>query len=155
MTSSLTFSDSIIISASPADVYAIVSDITRTGEWSPVCQECWWDEGHGPRTGAFFTGRNVTPDRTWETRCEITTAEDGVAFGWSVSGGKVNWGYTMTAMDGGTELTESWEFTPDGQAFFVERFGESAPAQTAARVESARTGIPETLSAIKRIIEQT
>ena len=23
----------------------MVSDVTRMGEWSPVCKACWWDEG--------------------------------------------------------------------------------------------------------------
>ena len=56
-------------------MYSAVSDVTRTGEWSPVCQECWWDEGDGPVVGAHFTGRNVLPERTWETRSEVVAAE--------------------------------------------------------------------------------
>lgn len=80
----LTYSDSVHIAAIPGEVYAVVSDITRTGEWSPVCQECWWDEGDGPWVGAFFTGRNVTDVRTWETHCEVIAAAEGVEFGWSV-----------------------------------------------------------------------
>jgi ribosome-associated toxin RatA of RatAB toxin-antitoxin module len=149
----MTYAESIVISASPDEVYAVVSDIARTGEWSPVCQDCWWDDGDGPKVGASFTGRNVTPDRVWETRCEVTAAQQGAEFGWSVSGGNVNWLYTMTAVDGGTRLTESWEFTPAGQAFFAERFGDNAPAEVAARAEAAREGIPATLAAMKRIIE--
>ena len=63
-------SDSIVIARSPEDVYDMVSDVTRMGEWSPVCKACWWDEGGSPRVGAWFTGRNELPDRTWETRPE-------------------------------------------------------------------------------------
>jgi hypothetical protein len=154
MTTSLTFSDSIFITATPEDVYAVVSDVTRTGEWSPICQECWWDEGDGPRVGAQFTGRNVTPDRTWEARCEVISAVEGAEFGWSVNGGKVKWLYSMRDVEGGTELTESWEFTPAGQAFFVEKYGDDAPTEIAARTEAAHVGIPATLAAMKRIIEQ-
>ncbi len=64
MPKSLTFEDSINIAAPINQVYALVSDITRTGEWSPVCEKCWWDEDEGPVVGAHFTGRNVTPERT-------------------------------------------------------------------------------------------
>jgi len=154
MTESLTFADSIHIDADPAAVYAAVSDVTRTGEWSPVCKECWWDEGEGPRVGAFFTGRNVTPDREWETRSQVTIADEGRAFGWSVGPGRVNWTYSMEPSGDGTLLTESWEFTPEGQTFFVERFGDDADAQIAQRTAAAREGIPATLAAIKRVIEQ-
>ncbi|MFW6774172.1 SRPBCC family protein [Nocardioides sp. CPCC 205120] len=154
MTDSLTFADSTVIAASPEAVYALVSDVTRTGEWSPVCEACWWDEGEGPRVGATFTGRNVTPGRTWETRCEVTVADEGRAFGWSVTGGNVLWTYTMRPVDGGTELTESWEFTPQGQAFLAAKFPDDAEAQIAAREQLARTGIPATLARMREILEQ-
>jgi len=150
----MTFSASVHIAASPNDLYAVVSDITRTGEWSPVCQECWWDEGDGPRVGAFFTGRNVTEDRTWETRCEVIVATEGSEFGWSVTDGNVHWIYSMAAVDGGTDLTESWVFTSKGQAFFEERFGDDAAREVALRVNAAQEGIPVTLAAIKNVIER-
>lgn len=153
MTESLTYAESIVIEAKPEEVYAVVSDVTRTGEWSPICQECWWDEGDGPRLGAHFTGRNVLPEREWKTRSEVTAATPGEAFGWSVGGGKVEWTYRMEAVEGGTRLTESWEFTPVGQAFFHEKYGTDAPAQIAARTQNALEGIPATLAAIKRVVE--
>ena len=153
MNAPLTYSDSIHVAASPRAVYAVVSDITRTGEWSPVCQECWWDEGDGPGVGAFFTGRNVTEDRTWETRCEVIVADEGSEFGWSVTDGNVHWIYSMEAVDGGTELTESWVFTVKGQTFFEQRFGGNAATELALRVEAAHDGIPTTLAAIKNVIE--
>lgn len=154
MSASIEYAESITIAATPEEVYATVSDVTRTGEWSPVCTACWWDEGDGPRVGARFTGRNVTPERTWETTSEVVVADSGVAFGWSVGPGRVNWTYRMRAVEGGTELTESWEFTPEGQAFFVEKYGADAAAQAAEREAAARAGIPQTLAAIRRIIER-
>ena len=26
------------------ELYDLVSDVTRTGEWSPVCRACWWED---------------------------------------------------------------------------------------------------------------
>ncbi len=149
----LTHSDSIVVARSPEDLYAMVSDITRMGEWSPICKACWWDEGDGPRVGARFTGRNELPERTWETRSEVVAADPGREFAFVVNGKVVRWGYTFVPVDGGTELTESWEFLPGGFEYFEERFGEDAPAQIADRFEKAKTGIPETLAAIKRAAE--
>lgn len=154
MSETLTFSDSIHIDADPATVYAVVSDVTRTGEWSPICKECWWDEGDGPRVGAWFTGRNVTPDREWQTRSQVVVADAGEAFGWSVGPGIVLWTYRMRPSGDGTELTETWEFPPAGHTFFAKKYGEDAEAQIAARQAAAHDGIPVTLEAIKRIIEQ-
>jgi hypothetical protein len=53
----------------------------------------------------------------------------------------------------GTEVTESWEFLPDGIARFEERFGDQALAQIAERTEAAHQGIAATLAALKRVAE--
>jgi hypothetical protein len=148
----LTFQSSVVVPAIPEEVYALVSDVTRTGEWSPVCAECWWDDDQGPQVGAFFTGRNVTPDRTWETRSEVVVATPGREFAWSVGPGVVRWSYLMEPVDAGTKLTETWEFGETGRKFFDERFGSDAAQEIAAREKAAREGIPATLAAITRII---
>lgn len=148
-----THSGSIVVTRAPAEVYELVADVTRMGEYSPICKACWWDEGDGPRVGAWFTGRNELPDRTWETRSEVVAADPGREFAWAVGGTIARWTYTFTAVDGGTEVTESWHFLPAGEAMFEEHFGDSAGAEITDRYERARDGIPETLAAIKRAAE--
>jgi len=146
-------SGSIVIARSPAQIYDIVADVTRMGQFSPVCKECWWDEGDGPRVGARFTGRNELPERTWETTSEVVVADPGREFAFVVQATSTRWGYTFTAVDGGTEVIESWEFPPAAAAFFKERFGDDAEGQIANRSEAARTGIVATLAAIKSAAE--
>ncbi|MDG2112640.1 MAG: SRPBCC family protein, partial [Actinomycetota bacterium] len=46
------------VAASPEAVWAVVSDITRIGEWSTETYLCEWDEGQQPGLGATFTGHN-------------------------------------------------------------------------------------------------
>jgi Polyketide cyclase / dehydrase and lipid transport len=150
---SLTYSDSVVIARSPEDLYDMVADVTRMGEWSPVCRTCWWDEGDGPRPGAWFTGRNVLPERTWETRSQVVAADRGREFAFKVGGAWARWGYTFAAEDGGTRVTESWEFLPAGITRFHDRFGDDAEVQIASRAEAARTGIPITLAALKKTAE--
>jgi hypothetical protein len=148
------YQESVTVNASAQDVYDIVSDITRTGEWSPVCTSCWWDdEASAGAVGAWFTGRNVLPERTWETRSQVVSADPGREFAWVVGGKFVRWGYTLTAVDAGTVLTETWEFLPEGIAMFGEKYGEEAAAQIANRTQHALDGIPKTLAAIKLIAE--
>jgi Polyketide cyclase / dehydrase and lipid transport len=149
----LQHSGRITINRSPDELYDMVADVTRMGEWSPVCKACWWDAGDGPRVGAWFTGRNELPDRTWETRSEVVVADPGREFAFAVLGTVARWGYTFEPVDGGTEVTESWEFLPTGLAFFEEHFGDEAAAQIADRAEQARTGIAATLAAVKRSAE--
>ncbi|MGJ0118845.1 SRPBCC family protein [Williamsia sp. MIQD14] len=150
--------DTIDIDASPDTVYAVVSDVTRTGEWSPICTGCWWDSGDepgpdGPRVGAWFTGRNQTSTRTWDTRSLVDVAEPGREFAWLVSGKLVRWSYSLEPVGAGTRLTESWQFRDDGIAYFHEKYGDEAQAQITDRVEAANSGIPVTLERIKAVIE--
>jgi hypothetical protein len=149
----LTYSESIVVSRSAEDLYDMVSDVTRMGEWSPVCTACWWDEGDGPRAGAWFTGRNEVPERTWETRSLVVAADRGREFAFQVRGTWVRWGYTFEPVEAGTRMTESWEFLPEGVAGFHQRYGDDAGAEIAKREQAARTGIPATLAAIKAAAE--
>jgi hypothetical protein len=149
----LSYSESIVIKRPSEVVYDLVSDVTRTGEWSPICKACWWDEGDGPIAGAWFTGRNETPERTWETRSQVIVAEPGREFAFVVGSSLVRWGYTLSPVDDSTELTESWEFLPGGIARFEDRYGADAQGQIATRTEEAHQGIPVTLAALKRIAE--
>jgi hypothetical protein len=142
------------VAASAEALYDLVSDVTRTGSWSPVCQACWWDdETTAGQVGAWFTGRNVLPHRTWETRSQVVTADRGREFAWVVGGGLVRWGFTMSANGSTTTLTETWHFLPKGIATFEERYGDDAAAQIADRTQQALEGIPRTLAAIKQIAE--
>ena len=72
---------------------------------------------------------------------------------WLVGGRLVRWSFSMEPVDEGTRLTESWEFLPDGIAFFHERYGDAAEEQIADRTRAAHEGIPQTLDAIRRIAE--
>ena len=150
------YAESVDVEVSPEELYALVSDVTRTGEWSPVCTACWWDEeGDVPpgAVGSWFTGHNEVPGRTWETRSQVVAAEPGRAFAFEVGQGFVRWGYTLEPVAGGTRLTESWEFLPAGLAIFGERYGADAGAQVRDRTEQALSGIPATLAALKQIAE--
>jgi hypothetical protein len=146
-------SASIVIQRPPEEIYDMVSDVTRMGEWSPVCKACWWEEGDGPSVGAVFTGRNETPERTWEMKNKVTAADRGREFSWEVQGTHVRWGYTFASVDAGTEVTEHWDLPAEGIIFFEDRFGPDAAPQIAAREEAAVIGMKKTLAAIKQAAE--
>ncbi len=152
--SSLTYQESIVVRASPQALYELVSDVRRTGEWSPICRECWWDEDARPgAVGAWFTGRNVLPERSWQTRSVVVVADPGREFAFLVGGAYVRWGFTFAEQAGGTRVTESWEFRPEGLQMFRERYGVQAQHEIDVRTRAAHEGIPATLAAIKAIAE--
>jgi hypothetical protein len=146
--------ESVTVNVSAETLYDLVSDVTRTGEWSPICTSCWWDdEVTAGQLGAKFTGRNELPHRTWDTRSQVVAAERGREFTWVVGDGFVRWSYILTPEDTGTILSETWEFLPGGIALFEEKYGDGAHVQITDRTREALDGIPITLAAIKRIAE--
>ena len=149
----LRHSDSIVIKRSQEELYDMVADVTRTGEWSPVCMACWWDEGEGPHVGAKFTGRNERPERAWETRSEVVTADRGRhSPGWWLSPRPASMGDPSVAVDGGTEVTETWELPPKGSAFFEKMFGDETAKEIAMRGQAGEWH-RATLAAIKNVAE--
>ncbi|SDS79998.1 Polyketide cyclase / dehydrase and lipid transport [Nocardioides scoriae] len=152
-------SGSRVVAADPTTVGALVSDVTRTGEWSPVCAAAWWEDdvAPGPRAGAWFGGRNQVPGRTWETRSLVLDAEPGRTFRWQVEGRYATWGYALRPVETSgavhTELTETYELGGATVARFEELYADRAAEVLDARCREAREGIPATLAALARILE--
>ena len=106
------------IDASPQEVWALVSDITNTGRFSPETFEAEWLGGATePNVGVKFRGhvlRNGRPPAYW-TVCQITDCKEGIVFGFDVLGrrGKAlnSWRYEFQSSAGGTAVTESFHLT--------------------------------------------
>lgn len=142
---------SLLVPASPMTVYRLVSDVTRTGEWSEQTYLVQWDgDDHGE--GATFTGHNRTPDREWSTISTVVTALPGEEFAWSVGDAGVIWGYRMRPSPEGTMLTEFTRFGPRAEVVFSQRFGEDAARQIEIRRQAAVGGMPVTLSRISELL---
>src|SRR3712207_863392 len=106
------------VPAAPADVYAVVADVTRIGERSPECHTAVWLPGAPPGTvGALFRGSNRAGwAARWSRRCEVTVAEPGRAFAFrtlptAVAPDSTTWRYDLEPVDGGTRVTHSYEIT--------------------------------------------
>jgi len=101
------------IAASPQQVWQLVSDLPRMGEWSPENQGGAWKGGAtGPAMGAVFAGRNKNGLRRWSTKVRVVDCVPGEAFEIAVSftGFAVaNWRYDIEPTPGGCRVTESWD----------------------------------------------
>jgi len=107
-------STSIEIAAPPDQVYDLVSDITRMGEWSPECYHCEWTKGAtGPSVGARFKAKNKGGrGPSWFNTPVVTAAEPGREFAFNRSGpgtGSYTWRYVLEPSPTGTKVTESFD----------------------------------------------
>jgi len=148
-----THSETVLVHASPHEVYDLVSNIERTGEWSPTCVRCEWDDPEDTGEGATFTGYNETAERTWQTTSTVVAAEPGRRWAWEVGDGFVRWSYDLVAVTEGTEVTETWMFLPAGLEHFRERFGGEAQEAIDVRSERAYRDIPATLATLREVLE--
>jgi hypothetical protein len=109
-------SATVNMSAPPERIWALVSDVTRTGEFSPEVFEAEWIDGAiGPEVGAKFRGhvkRNEKGPTYWTT-CTVTESEPGREFAFGVGNSDVPlnvWSYRIKALpDGTADVTESFE----------------------------------------------
>jgi uncharacterized protein YndB with AHSA1/START domain len=97
----------------PVDrVWAMVSDLSRMGEWSPENDGCTWGRGvDGPRPGATFTGSNSNGKKRWTTAGTVIDVEPGRLFTFRIKavGFKVaEWRYRFEATATGCCVTETW-----------------------------------------------
>jgi hypothetical protein len=107
--------EATVLVGAPADrLWAIVSDVTRTGEWSPEnTGAVWLDGATGPTVGARFKGSNRRGKTRWATTCEVTAAVTGREFAF-VTGRpqkpETVWRYVLEPVgEGQTRLTESFQ----------------------------------------------
>jgi Polyketide cyclase / dehydrase and lipid transport len=96
----------------PADlVYALVSDVTRMGEWTPETYRCVWTRGAtGPAVGARFKARNRRGMLRWRNTPVVLVADPGREFTFRrrMLGNEVDWQYRMEPQGSGTRLSESF-----------------------------------------------
>ena len=100
------------VSAPASDVWPLVSDVRRMGEWSPETVECEWLGGaSGPVVGARFRGRNRNGKKRWSTVSTVSAAEPGAVFAFDVKVGPLKvarWEYRFEPTDTGCRVTETW-----------------------------------------------
>lgn len=98
--------------AAPAhQLWAMVSDLSRMGEWSPENEGGRWVKGDGPAVGSEFRGHNRSGLRRWSTTARVVDAVPGRSFeiaitfaGFSVA----SWRYEFEDTPVGCRVTESW-----------------------------------------------
>lgn len=149
-----TVTSAIQIAATPAVVYALIADVTRTGEWSPECVRCRWLGGATTaNAGVQFRGASRNGWRRWSTTSTIRVARPGAELVWDVTylGRPVaRWAYRLSELNGGgTLLTESVEDRRERWLQIV------SPWITGARDRAARNAdtIDTSLHRIKALAE--
>ena len=66
----------VVVDAPMQQVWEVIADVTRIGEWSHECHAArWLDDADGASPGVRFRGRNRAGWARWGRTCEIVTAD--------------------------------------------------------------------------------
>ncbi len=101
------------VGATPAQVWAVLSDPTRVGEWSHECHTVTWVDGHTEAAvGAKFRGNNQVKGFKWSRTCTITGLEPERLLVYRTSGGlppdSTEWRFRLEPAGGGARITQSF-----------------------------------------------
>jgi uncharacterized protein YndB with AHSA1/START domain len=145
----------IEIAAPPEKVWAVVSDVTRTPEWSPVCHSVdWLPPSHGVEIGARFRGHNKLRMFRWSRECVIdeAAAPRAFAFHTEIDGEEsTRWRYTVeSTSDGGSVLTETYRAVGVPRwVWLIRKLGGAKQSD-----KDTRWNISTSLERIKHLVER-
>lgn len=143
---------SIEIDAPPADVWAVVSDLRRMGEWSPQCQRMVVFGG-AVKQGTRTLNINQQGWARWPTTAKVVAFEPVHRIAFRIDVNRTVWTYELEpTAGGGTRVTES-RTTPDGVPGITGFASERLFGGTDDFEESLQRGIAKTLERIKTEVE--
>lgn len=140
----------IEIAASPADVWGTVSDIGRTGEWSPECSRVIPVGRVSP--GGWFVGVNRRGPVRWATVSRIVAFDVARRIAWKVLTNGSVWSYCLEPAGDVTRLIETRE-TPHGVYRFARWFTRRFLGGQRDHDAELEAGMAAGLRRIKQLVE--
>lgn len=165
-----TLTERIEIAADPAAVYDVVSDLARSGEWSPECRGGTWSGAPGA-VGSVFRGENYRAEDvvgwaplvrgTWYTEAEVVEADGAHTFRWAMlthTGATQSsvWGFRVEPAGSGSVLHHEFEMSQatEGIHEIVRDLDEAARARFVTEWGAKLVSdVRQTLARIKRVVE--
>jgi hypothetical protein len=144
-----TGSTSVDVAATAADAWALVSDVTRIGEFSPECRRAEWTVGESIAVGNRFRGFNQNGDYHWDVECEIVDAVDESSFTYVVPPGfehGTRWSFAVETHGERCRITQSFEAPMLG-------LPDVYPSEIDGRCAGLQAAIEKTLGRIKVALE--
>jgi uncharacterized protein YndB with AHSA1/START domain len=141
-------------------VWSLVTDVGRTGEWSPECVFAAWRPGQGevPYAGARFDARNEYVGGFVATvECVVTEAVRPSVFAWAVLDDEQDverpgslWRYELERAEGGTRVRQRFTHGPGvtGLRAFMRDHPGDARTALEGRLAELRANMSATLHAM-------
>jgi uncharacterized protein YndB with AHSA1/START domain len=100
------------VSATPEQVWKLVTDLPRMGEWSPENRGGTWVKGAtGAALGAHFAGKNKNGKKSWNTKVVVNACDEPRKFSFALTVMGANWCdwvFEIEPTASGSRVTHSW-----------------------------------------------
>ena len=144
---------SIDIDASPAQVWSVISDIRRMGEWSPQCKKMWVFGGGEVKQGTRTLNLNRQGWKRWPTNAVVQTFEPEKKLAIRIVENRSVWTYELEpTANGGTRVTES-RAIPNGVSGVSKFLTKTMLGGSEDFENELEAGIKSTLQRIKAEVE--
>ena len=157
------------LDGSPEEIWALITDVSRIGKWSPECVDGWWVDRDGPlpRVGDRFEGHNRFPGGFEATvPCVVTESEQPGSFAWvtldpdqEVDRPGSIWSYRLSpsATAGRTTVIHRFEHGPGqtGVTWAVDKDPEHAQQIVDDRLGVLRRNMIHTIEAMGQDVPPT
>lgn len=142
----------IDIDAPPADVWAVVSDLRRMGEWSPQCKKMIIRGGEVAQ-GTRTININRQGWKVWPTRSYVKVFQPERELALKIAENGTVWTYELEPTATGTRLTEH-RTAPNGVSSLSNTLTKHVLGGTENFETDLEKGMQQTLSRIKTAVEQ-
>ena len=142
---------SIEIAAPPAQVWGVVSDLKRMGEWSPQCRKMIIRGGE-VKQGTRTFNINRQGWKFWPTRSYVKVWEPEKKLALKIAENGTIWTYDLEPTATGTRLTEA-RTAPNGVASISNTLTQYVLGGTDNFEKGLQAGIEQTLQRIKAEVE--
>ncbi|GAC56987.1 hypothetical protein GOHSU_14_01540 [Gordonia hirsuta DSM 44140 = NBRC 16056] len=144
--------ESIQIAGTPEQVWSVVSDLGRMGEWSPQCKKMFIFSGP-VKLGTRTLNINRRGLLVWPTQSKVVAFTPNREIAWRIAENNTVWGFEIAETDGGVTLTQARKAaggqTSKVSSFLVDKvFGGNDDFET-----ELATGMRDTLGKIKNAVE--
>jgi uncharacterized protein YndB with AHSA1/START domain len=139
------------IDASPARVWALVSDVRNMARWSPQTARTF--VRHPVRVGSRMLNLNRRGLLVWPTQAEVVRFEPEREVAWRVRENYTVWSYRLDPFGAGTRLTARRE-APHGLSDLSVRLTQRAFGGVEAFAAELAEGMHRTLARIKADAER-
>ena len=140
------------IAASPAQVWAVLSDLDRMPEMSPELVRMVPLKRGGLREGQSYLGINKRKWVLWPTRSVVVTVDPEKALAWDTRSSGARWIYELAPQADGTRVVHRRP-VPSGLTLIGRLFAPVALGGTEGHADELEVGMGQTLARLKAAVE--